>query len=1433
MASGELGGKLPGRLPEVLNEWLLEAIDRSGIGLALTDAQDRFIYVNDAHARIYGRSREELLGRTWRDLVPPEVVAAHEEAVCGCLAGGEVFGCETPGFRGDGTLGYHRVMAVPLSDEGGGYAGHVCIVQDVTERKRAEEALRASEANYRAIFDAANDAIFVHDPESGDILDVNLKASEMYGCTPEEVHRINVEALSSGEPPYSQEDALRWIRKAAQGEPQLFEWLGRNKGGRRFWVEVNLKRAVIGGEERVLAVVRDIAGRKRAEEALRKRTHDLRERVKELDCLYAVSELDREGVSLAELLQRTVDLIPAAWRYPEITCARVTLRGQTFSTANFKETPWRQASDIVARGDRAGTLEVYYLEERSEGDEGPFLKEERSLLNTIAERLGKITERKQAEEELDRHRLHLEELVEERTAELKTTNTQLREEIAERKRIQGKLALYRQIIANSSEAIAIVDPQGQYLEQNAAHRSLLGYPDEELRGQTPAIHLGDEAFSAVIREQARKGTYRGELTSRTRSGASVDIDLSAFAVRDETGQPVCYVGIKRDITGRKQAEEALRESEHKYRHLFENLNDAAFVADAETGIILDTNKRAEELLGRSRGEIVGMHQAELHPPGEAEKYRRLFVNHVGKGYVADIDAQVAKKGGAAVPVSISAAATSIGGRRIILGLFRDITERKQAEEALKESEERFRSLVETTSDWVWEVDENAVYTYASPKIRDILGYEPEEVLGRTPFDFMPPEEARRVAEVFSPVAASPRPFASLENKNLHRDGHLVVLESSGVPFFDAHGTFRGWRGIDRDITERKQAEEAVQRSERELRVIAENIPALLSYVDKAGRYRFVNRRYQEWFGRPEADIVGRHYREILGEATYELIKDRIEAALSGQHVSYERAIPYAAGGTRWVIANYVPDTDERGRVRGFFALVTDITERKRAEEALRRMSKVFMNATDPIIIEDLEGRIVDLNAETERAYGWVRQELLGQPVKVLVPLERHEQADELLERCRRGEVVRNVEGVRWNKAGERSPVLLTLALLNDEAGQPVAVATIAKDIAKLKRAHEETELARQRIEELARREKQRANWLATILDQLPIGVCIAMAPDVKVILSNKKAAEIAGMPVQPGASWSEHCRHWRFQYPDGRPLPAEEVALARAVLRGEHVIGAEHVVERPDGTRLNLRGNAIPLLENGQVVGGVVAFWDVTAERETQRGLEEASRLKDEFLSMASHELRTPVTSIKIFAELAARRPEAVQPKFMATLLRQADQLVSLVNDLLDVSRLQLGRMPAEMKVLDLASLVREFCTRSRPLFGQRLLCRSQDEAILVEGDAMRLEQVFSNLLDNAVKYSPEGGQVSLRVSRLGDKALIEVTDQGIGIEPEALPHIFERFYKPASQQSVYSGLGVGLYICKEIVERHGGRIWAESEPGKGSTFYLELPLAEEAAPSQ
>jgi len=268
---------------------------------------------------------------------------------------------------------------------------------EINERKRAEEAFRESERRFRRLVEHATDAFFLHDFD-GRMIDVNEHACESLGYTREELLALSIKDIDLDF--FPGKHLIKW-EQLVPGEPTTFEGVHRRKDGTTFPVEVRLGAFEPDERRLMLGLVRDISERKKAEEALHQRTHDLGERVKELNCLFNISYLvEKPGISLEEILQGITDLVPPSWQYPDITCARLILEDQTFMTNTFNETAWKQTSDIIVHGEVIGALEVFYLEEKPERDEGPFLKEERSLINSIAERLGRIIEHKRAEEAL-------------------------------------------------------------------------------------------------------------------------------------------------------------------------------------------------------------------------------------------------------------------------------------------------------------------------------------------------------------------------------------------------------------------------------------------------------------------------------------------------------------------------------------------------------------------------------------------------------------------------------------------------------------------------------------------------------------------------------------------------------------------------------------------------------------------------------------------------------------------------------------------------------------------------------------------------------------------------------------------------------------------------------------------------------------------------
>ncbi|PXF61213.1 MAG: hypothetical protein C4B59_05555 [Candidatus Methanogaster sp.] len=720
------------------NEKYLEAIIKtSRDGIFVVDADGNFKFGNDATFEILGWPMEELIGNPLMKVIPLDVhefiLQRWDEVQRG---EGGPYGVDivTKDRERRSLFVSHSLMDIV------GQRKYCVIIKDVTERKAEEESLRQSEENYRTIFDAANDAIYIHDITFGDIIDVNQKMCEMHGCTPAEARSLNVGDFSAGEPPYAQEDAMQWIRKASEEGPQLFEWRSKDLSGRLFWTEVNLKRVVIKGEDRLLAIVRDISERKSTEERLKKyrehleelvedRTGELQREIGErkvadertahlnlvLRAIRNVNQLVTKEPDRDRLLRGACDNLIETCGYHNAWIALLDESGTPVTTAEaglgeafvpmIKRLKHgelvecaRKAfaqSGVVVIDDPAATCADCPLMQRYDGRRAMIIRLEHG--GTV---YGLFSVAVPAKLAADREE---QALFKEVAGDIAFALYNLEQE-AERGGAEGALTesekKLSQIVNGSSTPIFVIDRTHTVTHWNKACENLTGVSAEEMVGtrrqwspfySTERLVLADVIVDESTEEEIAR-YYGGKFRKSALVDGAYEVEdffpvfgdkwlfFTAAPIRDARGDMTGAIESLWDITEHKRTEKALRESEEKYRVLFETAKDAIFLND-ETGRFIDVNSAACESLGYDREELLKMSNKEID--ADPRGYEAFMKVRDGLAKEAVFEVNHKMKDGTLVPVEVSGKVLDCDGSRIFMAIARDITDRKRAEKKLK------------------------------------------------------------------------------------------------------------------------------------------------------------------------------------------------------------------------------------------------------------------------------------------------------------------------------------------------------------------------------------------------------------------------------------------------------------------------------------------------------------------------------------------------------------------------------------------------------------------------------------------------------------------------------------------------------------------------------------------------------------------------------
>ena len=532
-------------------------------------------------------------------------------------------------------------------------------------------------------------------------------------------------------------------------------------------------------------------------------------------------------------------------------------------------------------------------------------------------------------------------------------------------------------------------------------------------------------------------------------------------------------------------------------------------------------------------------------------------------------------------------------------------------------------------------------------------------------------------------------------------------------------------------------------------------------------------------------------------------------------------------GSKWVLLRFERGVESNGGSAVRTGTVDgDSAQRQHIEDSLRRQETLEVTLSsigDAVIVTDAQGRVTFLNAVAEGLTGWSSQAATNEPLEKVFRIvnERTGRAVEnpVTKVLETGGIVGLANHtVLLARDGRRIPIDDSASPIRLSGGQLFGVVLIFRDITERRRA-----------------EEGRA-WLAAIVDSSDDAIASKTLEGI-VTSWNPGAMRLFGYEPQEII---------------GRPittiippeLHAEEFEVLRRLRRGERIDHFETVRVAKDGRRVDISLTVSPVRdEDGVIIGASKIARDIRARKEAEGQLRDANRRKDEFLATLSHELRNPLAPIRSVAELL-KRAEDLPPdlRAAATILeRQVHHMTHLIDDLLDMSRITAGRVRLQREPLDLSVLLAAALDSYRPVLeGARheVTLSPPTAPVHVEGDRIRLTQVFSNILHNAAKYTPPAGRIRVRIQQEAGEAVVSVRDSGVGIPPPMLKYIFEPFVRlDASAEHGDRGLGIGLTIAKTLIELHGGRIEATSEgPSQGSEFIVRLPavqpLPDEREPS-
>ena len=687
------------------------------------------------------------------------------------------------------------------------------------------------------------------------------------------------------------------------------------------------------------------------------------------------------------------------------------------------------------------------------------------------------------------------------------------------------------------------------------------------------------------------------------------------------------------------------------------------------------------------------------------------------------------------------------------------------------------------------------------------------------------------------------------------DGTFKFLLVFPKLLFDDNKNLTGAFNTLVDITDLKEDH---NRKETLSAIVQSSDDAIIS-KDLSGRITSWNPGAERIFGYTEAEVLGKSVTMLIPTRLLEQEKEIMANIRNGVRMDIFETRRLTKEGKEIPVSLAVsPVKDAFGRIVGASKVARDISEKLLGEEKQAILSAIVESSDDAIVSKNLQGIIMSWNRGAEEIFGYSEEEVLGRSITMLIPEERLHEEELILKKIRNGIRIQHFETIRKHKSGREIPVSITISPVKDTRGNIIGASKVARDITLQQESQAAMEQYIQNLETLN-----------------SVGKSISENLDVQEILQRVTDATTKLTGAAFGAFFYNNTGldgdSFRLFTLSGAPRKAfEGMAMPRhtslfyPTFIEKKVVRIDDVTKHADfGKNAPFNGMpkghfsvvsylAVPVVsKSGIVIGGLLYGHPeagvFTGEHEllvvniaaqaavsldNSRLFEQVKDLsdkKDEFIALASHELKTPLTTIKGYLQvLTKKQSDKMSQLFLGKSLYQVEKLNTLVEDLLNMSRIESGQLNFKLEVFDLREMLEEIVGTFSYLSGShKIVANLGDQPAIIKGDQQRIEQAILNLMTNAIKYSPKAEEIYVDLELTGKYSLVKVRDKGIGLTAQQRQQLFTRFYRAESTKGI-SGLGLGLYLTKQIIDRHHGRIDVNSEYGRGSEFVLSLPLEEQ-----